>query len=205
MEDLKDGQDIGQDTAPETGKDSTGNTDGWNPDENKPYMRQLGKKYWGNEKLRQFNSLNEVIDDYMKADQKDVPEKYDIGEGADNYVDTFRRLGLSNDAAKEVMGLINGVRPKEIDTDGVLREMHGDSVSKVKESAERAMKTFADEGITKMAEEYGLMKNPAFIEFADRIGKAVGDDFHDFRKDSGNKGNNSRSYFLDMARQSLGL
>lgn len=202
MDDLKNGQEIGQDTAPETGKDSTGTTDGWNAEENKPYMRQLGKKFWGNETLRGFDSLNDVIDDYMKL--KTVPEKYDI-EGAEEYSDTFKRIGLNGDAAKEVMSLISKAKPEKVDADAVLREMHGDKVATMRTSAEKAMKSFADESTVKLAEKYGLMGNPAFIAFASAVGNEVGENFHDFRGNGGDKGSGGRSAIMNIAKRSLGI
>lgn len=201
---LKDGQGaIGSGGSPSPETNSTGGDDGWDPQANKPYMRQLGKQWWGNETLRGFDSLNGLVDAYFEAAKPKAPKAYSI-EGLDeSTAEVFRQLDLSEDGAAKVKALIDGAKPKPVDAEKVLRDRHGDGYGELKSYADKAIAAFSDEGLRELSEEYGLSSNPAFIEVMAKVGRDVGDDFHDHRGDGATKP--AANIFWELAKKSTGV
>lgn len=181
---------------------STENNDGWNPDTNKPYMRQLGKQYWGDERLTKFDSLNGLVDAYFESTKPKAPEKYSDGI-TDEMSEVFRGIDLSDESAKKVAEFIESSKPKKVDVEKVLRERHSEDYDAFMARANKAVEAYSDESLKALSEQYDLSSNPAFMEFMSRIGKDVGDDYHNFHKDKGSK-EAPKDFFMELAKKSTG-
>ena len=190
--------------SPNSNEMSTSN-DGWDANANKPYMRQLGKQYWGDERLKKFDSLNNLVDAYLESTKSKAPEKYDFDEGetdSEELSKTFKELDLSSDSAKKVYDLVKKSRPEKVDTEKVLRERHTD-YDDFKKNADKTVNAYMDDSLKEIAEKYHLSSNPAFIEFASKIGKELGDDFHNGNNEA--RTNPKTNVFYELAKKSVGL
>jgi hypothetical protein len=197
-------QDSGTGVSPNPNETSTGN-EGWDANANKPYMRQLGKQYWGDERLTKFDSLNGLVDAYLESTKTKAPEKYDFGEdetNAEELSKTFKELDLSSESATKVYDLIKKARPEKVDTEKVLRERHSD-YDTFKKNADKTVNAYMDDSLKELAEKYRLSSNPAFLEFASKIGKELGDDFHNGNNES--RTNPKTNVFYELAKKSVGL
>lgn len=192
---------LGSTGSPDGNGSSTGN-DGWDEKANKPYMRQLGKQYWGDERLTKFDSLNGLVDAYFEQIKSKAPESY--GENVSEDISkVFKEMDLSKDNADKVLSLIEKAKPEKIDTEKVLRERHQNDYDTFKANADKAINAYVGEDLKEVVEKYGLSSNPAFIEFASKIGKEVGDDFHD--KGGESQGKVATNPFYELAKKSVGL
>lgn len=197
-------KDSGTGVSPNPNETSTGN-DGWDANTNKPYMRQLGKQYWGDERLNKFDSLNGLVDAYLESTKSKAPDKYNFDEGesdSEELSKTFKELDLSEDSAKKVYELVKKSRPEKVDIEKVLRERHTDYDS-FKKNADKTINAYMSEPIKELAEKYHLSSNPAFIEFASAIGKELGDDFHTSQNES--RATPQKNIFYELAKKSVGL
>lgn len=181
---------------------STAGNDGWDPNANKPYMRQLGKQYWGDQRLVGFDSLNGLVDAYLESTKPKAPERYGAQGITDELSKAFHEMDLSDESATKVMGLIESAKPAKVDVEKVLRERHGDGYEAFRSNADKAIEAFSDDGLKELADEYGLSSNPAFMEYMAKIGKEVGDDFHDGRIESRTKP--KTNVFMEFAKKSIG-
>ena len=133
----------------------------------KPWMRQLGNKYFNNEQLAKYDSLSEAIDDLMsRPSKKDVPEKYDLREGTD---DIFRKAGLTKGEAEEIDRFYARLMPKQQPD---LKEAFGERYEQMAGYYTDAEKTFSS--IKDRIKEEGLDRNPVFFEIMAEIGKETG-------------------------------
>ncbi len=195
---------LGNGDSPDSKNASTVN-DGWDSSANKPYMRQLGKQYWGDERLTKFDSLNGLVDAYLDSTKSKAPEKYDFSEGEANSEElskTFKELDLSAESAQKVYDLIKKARPEKVDTEKVLRERHSDYDS-FKKNADKTIEAYMDDSLKELDKKYDLSSNPAFLEFASKIGKELGDDFHNGNNES--RTTPKTNIFYEYAKKSVGL
>lgn len=130
----------------------------------KPWMRQLGNKYFNNEQLAKYDSLSEAIDDLMgRPEKKEIPEKYDLRDGTD---EIFRKAELTKAEAEEIDGFYGKMIPKKQPS---LKEAFGDSYEKTMEYYSDAEKTFSS--LKDSIKEEGLDKNPVFVKIMAVVGK----------------------------------
>lgn len=188
--------------APEQSTSTSTGDDGWDASANKPYMRQLGKKYWGDERLKQFDSIGGLVDAYFEATQSKAPESY--GDIPEDMSKAFKEMDLSKDNADKVLAMIEKAKPEVIDTEKVLRERHNEDYDTFKSQADKAINAFMDENLKELSEKYRLSSNPAFVEFASKVGHEVGDDFHDKSGESRGKPT-SVNPFYELAKKSVGM
>lgn len=205
MSDLNENlQNSGNGGSPNSNETSTSN-EGWDANANKPYMRQLGKQYWGDQRLTKFDSLNGLVDAYLDSTKPKAPEKYSFDEAEANSEElskTFKELDLSTESAQKVYDLIKKARPEKIDTEKVLRERHSD-YDAFKKNADKTINAYMDDSLKELDKKYDLSSNPAFLEFASKIGKELGDDFHNGNNEA--RTNPTKNIFYEYAKKSVGL
>lgn len=146
----------------------------WDAEKYPSWQKSIGKEYWGNEKLKDFNSMKDVMESIVNP-QKKAPEKYDIGADSD-YEDTFeamKKADLSNDDAKEVYKAFAKHMPKKY-TEESLKEGYGADWEQAESDFSKAVeKIFTNE---KMKKEFKAIKNnPIVFEFARIVGRNLGD------------------------------
>lgn len=158
-----------------------------------PWLRQLGSEYARNEELGKYEKLTDAVADLLKRPKaKEIPEKYDIREGAD---ELFKKSGLTLEEAKEVDGFYSKFIPSKLPPD--LKEYFKDGYSEKIKNYDKGVKSISDD-LAKEIEEYNLDKNPVFVEIMARIGKETGESF--FRKsDEGNARKNDPA--MDAVRK----
>ena len=135
----------------------------------KPWLKNVGKDFYQNEELAQYDSLKDALTNLLKRPKaKDVPESYgEIGKVEEAY----RKAGLTADEAKEITAAFSERMPKEKPD---LKDYFKDDYGKVTENYRKGVDSFADDALKKAIADSGLDKDPAFVDFVSRVGKETG-------------------------------
>ena len=132
----------------------------------KPWMRQLGNKYYNNEQLTKYDSLSQMVDDLLtRPERKNVPEKYELREGTD---EMFRKAGLTKKEAEEIDAFYGKMIPERQPD---LKEALGEAYDKTMEYYADAEKTFSELG--EEIRKQKLNENPVFVKVMSVIGREM--------------------------------
>ena len=143
----------------------------------KPWMKNLGKEFYMDEELGQYDSLPEAVK-ALKARPKAkvVPESYGETGGVE---EAYRKAGLTKEEA-EAISTAYSEREKAKMKKPDLKETFGDKYDSTMESYGKGISSFADEDLRKKISEKGFDKDPDFVTLLSKIGKEIGS--ADFRK-----------------------
>ncbi len=149
----------------------------WDGDKYRPYLKQLPKKYWANERLNSFENLSDMVGDYLNPAPR-APEKYELDikdDGISSRLsEAFRKADVDGENAKEIAELVKGVMPKRLDEDA-FRQTYGDAYDGVMSDVDKALERVCDDRLRKSIVDSGLRMNPDFVKFAQAVGSQIGD------------------------------
>lgn len=159
----------------------------------KPWLKTLGKDYYRNERLGQYERLTDAIDDLLeKSKPKDIPDRYGLRDGSD---DVFRKAGLTKEEAEEVDRFYSGLIPKEKPS---LKDVFKENYDETMRHYEDGIKAVSDDLKDRISKE-GLDKDPLFVEIMSRVGKETGET--EFREDKNPKGAVKSDPAMDAVRR----
>lgn len=143
----------------------------WDGEKYPAWQKSIGKEYWGNEKLKDFATMKDVIESIVNPKKK-APEKY---EGvADEVVEALRSADISQEDAKKISDAYSKLIPKKHSLES-LKENYGADWEAVEKDFDKALnKIVGDEKTRKALKE--LEANPYVFEFARLVGMNLGDD-----------------------------
>lgn len=120
-----------------------------------------------------------------------IPEGLDTGESLNQYVELFKKHGVSVEAAQELVDL-HGSQLGQIEDNAVGQfeklkeswitevkndpEIGGDKLQESVATARLAIDKFGGEGLMKLLNDYHLGDNPEVIRFAHKIGLTLKED-----------------------------
>lgn len=148
----------------------------------RPWMRTLGKKYYQNEYLGKFETLDDAVDALLRRPEpKDVPESYGQDEDIEK---AFREARLTKAEADSIAAAYKSRIPEPKKD---LKEYFGDKYDRTIESYTKGIGSFADDMKSRITES-GLDKDPLFIEVMARVGNETGgENFRRERHPEGSK------------------
>ena len=137
----------------------------------KPWMKNLGKEFYMDEELGQYDSLPEAVK-ALKARPKAkvTPESY--GESGE-VEEAYKKAGLTSEEAKAISAAYSKRIPKAKPS---LEEYFGERLQSVTDSYSKGIGSFADEVTQKAIKDSGLDKDPVFVSIMARVGKETGGD-----------------------------
>lgn len=157
--------------------------DGWDATKYKQYQKTLPKRFWGNEKLQKYDSIGDFLDESLKEKAKKAPETYTLSntfENNDKLTKLYKDYDLDEKEANALNDVVATLIPKKVDRDAVLKTLYGDKFDASIALSQKGSTPFMDDDMKKMAKDYKLMDNPAFIEFAKKVGEKMGDSTRTF-------------------------
>lgn len=145
----------------------------WDSEKYPAWQKQIGKEYWGNEKLAQFSSMKDVMESVINPKKK-APEKYEgISDELSDVCNALRVADVGQEDAKKVAKAIEKLLPKKY-TEESLKDAYGaDWEQADKDFGKAVEKILTDEEDRKAFIE--LKNNPAIFKFVSIVGKNLGD------------------------------
>ena len=145
----------------------------WDSEKYPAWQKSIGKEYWGNEKLRDFASMRDVMESIVNPKKK-APEKYEgISEELSDVCDALRNADVGQDDARMIADAISRHMPKKY-TEEALKETYGADWEQAEKDFGKAVgKIFDNEDERKAFIE--LKNNPALFKFASIVGRNLGD------------------------------
>lgn len=146
----------------------------WDSEKYPAWQKSIGKEYWGNEKLKDFGSMKDVMESIVNPKKK-APEKYDVGLDDDysDVAEALRKADLDNDSAKEIVKAYSKHMPKKYTEESLKDEYGADWEEADKYVGKAVEEIFKDEKMRKAFKE--IKNNPVVFEFARIVGKNLGD------------------------------
>ena len=163
----------------------------------RPWMKNLGKKYYQNEYLGNFESLPDAVDALMRRPEpKEVPDSYGESEEVEK---AYKAAGLTK---KEAEAISAAYRPSIAKPKEDLEKHFGDDYRSVMDEYGKGISSFADDMRQKITEE-GLDKDPLFVSIMARVGKETGQ--NEFIKGRNAKPDGKKSGAEKLVREAYGL
>jgi len=147
----------------------------WDSEKYPSWQKNLPKAYWGDERLRGFDSLKDVIETVTNPKTK-APEKYELGlgEGFDDVEKVLRKADVSQDDAKALADALKGKLPKRYTHDS-LKEFYGADFEQAEKDFGKAVEAMLGSDEKAKGNFMKLMDNPTVFEFARLVGRNLGD------------------------------
>ena len=143
----------------------------------RPWMKNLGKKFYDNKTLGKFETLPEAVEALLnRPEPKDVPESYGESESIEK---AYKDAGLTK---KEAEAISAAFKPLMKETPPDLKEAFGDKYDSTMADYGKGIGSFADD-LKDRIEKKGWDKDPYFVSIMSRIGKETGGDHFDKPKD----------------------
>ena len=145
----------------------------WDSEKYPAWQKQIGKEYWGNEKLAKFGSMKDVMESVINPKRK-APERYEgISDELSDVCDVMMTADIGQDDAKRIADAIVRHLPKRY-TEESLRESYGaDWEQADKDFGKAVERILSDENDRKAFIE--LKNNPALFRFVSIVGRNLGD------------------------------
>ena len=144
----------------------------------RPWMRTLGKKYWQNEHLGKFETLDDALDAMLRRPEpKTVPESYGESEAVEK---AYREAGLTKKEAEAISAAYKTLMPPEKED---LQKHFGDKYDSTMKDYAKGIGSFAEDLKDSIAKT-GLDKDPVFVDVMARVGKETGVDHFNSRRGS---------------------
>jgi hypothetical protein len=132
----------------------------------KPWMKTLGKEYWQNEDLAQYDSLGDAIGSLLKRPKaKEVPDSYGYGDADE----LFKKGGLT----KEEADSIEAYYQKKIPARSTQKEIFGEEFDTQNRLYSKAVDALGKD-LSEDIRNNGLDKDPTFVKMMARVGKELG-------------------------------
>ena len=144
----------------------------------RPWMRTLGKKYYQNEYLGKFETLDDAVDAMLRRPEpKTVPESYGESEAVEN---AYRAAELTKKEAEAISAAFRTLMPPEKED---LQKHFGDRYEAAMKDYSKGVGSFAEDLKDSIAKA-GLDKDPVFVDVMARVGKETGVDHFNSRRGS---------------------
>ena len=155
-------------TETETSADKT-----WDSEKYPAWQKSIGKEYWGNEKLKDFGSMKDVMESIVNPKKK-APEKYEgISSELSDISDALRGADVGQEDAKKIVNAVKKHLPKKY-TEEALKESYGADYDEADKNFGKAVEKIFDNEEDRKA--FNEMKyNPALFKFVSIVGKNLGD------------------------------
>ena len=155
-------------TSPESSADKT-----WDSEKYPAWQKSIGKEYWGNEKLKDFSSMKDVMESIVNPKKK-APEKYEgFSEELNDVAEALKSADIAQDDAKKISDAISKHLPKKY-TEEALKDSYGADFEQAdKDFAKAVGNIFSDEKDRKAFNE--LKNNPILFKFVSTVGRKIGD------------------------------
>ena len=134
----------------------------------RPWMKNLGKKFYQNEYLGKFETLPEAVDALLRRPMpKEVPDSYGESEGVEK---AYREAGLTKKEAEAISAAFKPMMRTEAD----LKEAFGDRYDSTMAGYAKGIGSFADD-LKDQIGKSGLDKDPTFVSIMARVGNETGE------------------------------
>jgi len=174
----------------------------WDSDKYPSWQKNLPKAYWGDEKLKGFESLKDVIE-VVTNPKPNAPEKYELelGDGFEDVEKILRKADVSQENAKALADAIKGKLPKKYSHES-LKEFYGDDFEQAEKDFSKAVEAMLGSDEKVKGNFIKLMDNPTVFEFARLVGKNLGDSPDlDLGKSQVSKKKGTGDPFTDLVRK----
>ena len=132
----------------------------------KPWMKTLGKDFYKNEDLGQYESLKDAVNALLaRPKAKDIPETYGYGDADDLY----RKAGMTKEEADAVESYWSKKVPARQDR----KQIFGDSYDEMERNYSKAVGVFGND-LADEIKSNGLDRDPVFAKVMAKIGKELG-------------------------------
>lgn len=144
----------------------------WDSEKYPAWQKSIGKEYWGNEKLKDFSSMKDVMESIVNPKKK-APEKYEgISDELSDITDVLKSADIGQDDAKKIADVISKHLPKKY-TEESLKDAYGADWEQADKDFDKAVgKILTDEKDRKAFIE--LKHNPILFKFVSSVGKKIG-------------------------------
>lgn len=145
----------------------------WDSEKYPAWQKSIGKEYWGNEKLKDFGSMKDVMESIVNPKKK-APEKYEgISDELTDVADALKSADVGQDDAKKIADVLSKHLPKKY-SEQSLKDSYGADWEQAESDFGKAVeKILSDENARKALNE--LKFNPSVFEFVRIVGKNLGD------------------------------
>lgn len=156
----------------------------------RPWMRTLGKKYYQNETLGKFETLDDAVDALLKRPEpKELPGSYGEKEGIEK---AYKSAGLTKNEAEAISAAFKA--QAELDSQKPdLKTVFGDKYDDTMADYGKGIGSFADD-LKDQIGKSGLDKDPDFVRIMARVGKETGGDRFDKPRAKGDGKDPARRY-----------
>lgn len=144
----------------------------WDAEKYPSWQKSIGKEYWGNEKLSQFQSMKEVMESIVNP-QKKAPEKYEgVSDELSDVAEQMRKADIPQAEAKAIADAVVKHLPKKYSLDS-LKDSYGSDWEQAESDFSKAIEKILPEGeYRKVVSE--MKANPAVFEFVRIVGRNLG-------------------------------
>lgn len=135
----------------------------------KPWLKNVGKEFYMNEELGQYDSLPEAIKALLERPKaKVIPDSY----GEEGKVEeAYKKAGLTSEEAKAISEAYKEIAKAKPELKDLFKDRYEDVMNNYKKGVE----SFADDAVKTQITEAGLDKDPVFVEVMARVGKETAD------------------------------
>ena len=142
----------------------------WDAERYPSWQKSIGKEYWGNERLKDFGSMKDVME-FIVNPQKRAPERYEgIQEGVE---DAMRKADLSQDDAKNIADAYSKLIPKKY-TEESLKDAYGADWEQAERDFSKAVgRILTDEKDRKAFDR--VKYDPVVFKFVSAVGRGIGE------------------------------
>ena len=131
----------------------------------KPWMKTLGKEFYGNKELASYESLQDAVKALLSRPNKEVPSEYGKGDADE----LFRKAC----ASREDADAIDEYYRKKIPERKERKEVFGDKYEEDESRYAKAVMMFGSD-MDEPIKRNGLDKDPYFARIMARVGKELG-------------------------------
>lgn len=147
----------------------------WDSEKYPAWQKSIGKEYWGNEKLKDFGSMKDVMESIVNPKAK-APEKYDLKLDGDfsEVEKAFRDADLPQDKAEEIAKAFSSKLAKNYTLEN-LKDGYGADYEQADIYVGKAIEKLCNgnEKLTKAIEE--RKNDPAMFEVLRLVGQNLGE------------------------------
>ena len=158
----------------------------------KPWMKTLGKEFYGNKELASYESLQDAVKALLSRPNKEVPSEYGKGD----VDELFRKACASREDADAIDKYYRSMMPERKDR----KDVFGDGYEDEESRYAKAVMLFGSD-MKESIEKNGLDKDPTFSRIMARVGKELGQS--SFRPGTEKRAEQSRNYFMEIVSNKM--
>lgn len=145
----------------------------WDSEKYPAWQKSIGKEYWGNEKLKGFSSMKDVMESIINPKKK-APEKYEgISDELADMAEVFKAADIGQEDAKKISDVVAKHLPKKY-TEESLKDAYGADWEQAEKDYSKAVeKILTNEKDRQAFNE--LKNNPLIFSFVRIVGRNIGD------------------------------